>query len=97
MYDKHCVSAIRCNTGSVPVLGPANSVLSHAYSGNNPKSRSVVRARDIRPAKAARGGTAPSASVVVVEGFKDEGLMMERSFRAKADSWGDFVCRYAAT
>lgn len=96
-YELACNKAIRCSTGSVPALGPVTSVLSHAYRGKRPKRRSMVRARETICARAARAGTAPSATKVVVLGFVACDLRRPSSLRAKEEIWGDLVCRCAST
>jgi hypothetical protein len=81
----------------VPGFGPERRERSHAYSGNSPNSRRVVRACEIFTASAAMGGTAPLIADVVVVGFEACGLRRERSLRDWAAMEGDFDCRYART
>ena len=89
--------AIRCRTRSAPGLGPARRVRSHAYRGKQPKRRRVVRAFEIRTARAAIGGTAPALTRVVVLGFVTalEVLIREKNFWIRAVRGGDLVCAYA--
>lgn len=88
---------MRCRTTSAPGLGPARSVRNHAYNGKQPNRRRVVRAFEIKTARAAMGGTAPALTRVAVLGFETalEVLMRERNFERRAVSGADLVCAYA--
>lgn len=88
---------MRCRTASAPGLGPARRVRSHAYRGKQPKRRRVVRAFEIRTARAAIGGTAPASMRVAVPGFVTalEVLIRERNLWRRAVRGGDLVCAYA--
>jgi hypothetical protein len=93
------VSAMRWSTTS-PALAPAPDVRlrSHAYSGSRPKRRNVVRARDMRPARAAMGGTFAVAETRTVGGVLEtmpSGLTRARRVRAWVARAGDCDCRYA--
>lgn len=70
---------------------------SHAYSGKRPNSLKVVRALEMRTARAATGGTPALLMRVVAGNFASSqaGLMRARSFWANEDIEGDFVWTYA--
>lgn len=88
---------MRCRTTSAPGLGPARSVRIHAYSGNRPNRRRVVRALEMRTARAATGGT-PALFVKVVAGIflsSHAGRTRARILVARLERVSDLDCRYA--